>query len=304
MRIGLIIVIVISGLLGTLPSHAQIPSNCVIDAVLLIDSAGSLATDDFEQIKALANGIVASLPMGNARVGVIQFADNAETRIGLTGDAGAVSGAISGMSGIGGAADFRVALDAGEVLLAESRPFVARALVLITDGISATDARDRSAFIRANNIGIVTVGIGTGIARRELFRLASPSYSDIFAVFPADFQRAPASAGVVSRSICATSAIIGGRVAVRTYDARRYQIILNAADVPVNLYAQDGQLVQSTRTDTSGNYRFYVGAGVYRVQVELAGGATYAPGNDGSVGVTATPGYVNTRAYTLLQLLD
>ncbi|MBK8020165.1 MAG: VWA domain-containing protein [Chloroflexi bacterium] len=285
---------------------AQASGGCVIDAVLLIDTGGSAAPEDFDRLKAFAAATVGALPMGGVRLGVIGFDQTAQARLGLSGDGGAVAGAIGGLSVTGGAADFRVALEAGQALLAESRPYVTRALVLITDGISATDAYRRGELLRAEQIAIITVGAGGGVNRRELFGLATPSFyygGEQFTVFQPRIDRLPESVGPLAFSLCSAPAVVGGTVSGRTRDERGYPIILPYQGVTVTLLNPDDEPLATTVTDENGSYRFYVAPGTYALRVELPPGATFAPGNDGYLPlIRARLASINTRGYTLLEI--
>lgn len=286
-------------LLPVASTEAQAPADCVIDAVFLIDRANSFAPEDFEQIKAFAAAAVGSMPMGSVRIGVVGFSGASQTQIGLSGDGGAVSGAIRDLSVADDAADFRVALEAGEAALADARPYVSRALVLITDGFSATDAGRRAQLLRTNGIALVTMGIGSGVSSDELYNLASPGY----AVFAEQYATLMNSVGRLTGTLCRTSAVIGGTVRARTRDDRGFPITLPASGVPVDLLTEAGEVIRSTTTDTSGTYRFFVAAGRYAVRVHPSGGAVFAPGNDGFVPlIIARLGSVNTRAATLLEI--
>ncbi|MBL8132817.1 MAG: VWA domain-containing protein [Anaerolineae bacterium] len=303
-----ILLIVVFAARSPQTARAQAPGNCVIDAVLLIDTGGSAAPEDFEQIKAFAAAAVGALPMGGVRLGVIGFDGSAQTRLGLSGDGGAVAGAINSLSVTGGAADFRTGLDAGAALLAEARPYVTRALVLITDGISASDAARRSEFIRADNIAIITVGVGGGINRRELFNLATPSYyygGEQYTVFQPRLDRLGESVGALAFSLCSAPAVIGGTVSGRTRDERGYQITLPYSGVTVTLLTPQGEPLATTVTDDNGFYRFMVAPGDYTTRVTAPPEAHFTPGSDGTIPlIRARLGVSSTRATTLLQIGD
>lgn len=300
------IVLLLILLIPAVSAHAQAPGDCMIDAVLLIDTGGSESVESMEKVKSFAAAVVGNLPMGGVRIGVIGFGQTAQTHLGLSGDGGAVMGAIGGLGVTGDAADFRVALEAGAALLNDARGDVSRAVVLITDGISATTATRRAQTLRSQNIAILDVGIGNGVNARELFNLASSSYyyyGSSNTILQPDIDRLGESISQVTARLCAASAIIGGSVEARTRDDRGYPITLPVSGATVLLLTTDNQTLRSTVTDNNGRYRFYVAPGTYVMQVLLPPGAQFAPSNNGIIPpVTARLGVASTRADTLMEI--
>lgn len=280
---------------------AQAPANCVIDAVLLIDRGGSAAPEDFAQMQALAQGIAAALPLGGVRLGVIGFDGVATTHSGLSTDLGAVSGAIGAVAGGGGAADFITALDAADAMLAEARPYTTRAALIITDGISARDARERARDLDALGLQVLVFGVGSGVNRRELGNLGLAYFDST-----TTYGQAPAYAGQVAAALCRSAAVLGGRVAGRIYNERRQVVrILPVQGAEVSVLSRDGsQTIASTRTDSSGRYTFYLSGGIYQVRIHQPEGLAFSPGNDGLIPIAyAYQGGANTRGYTLFDVL-
>jgi len=298
--IGGIIIGIVCAIASTGTVAAQGPADCRIDAVLLFDRAGSAAPDDFARMKTFATNLVGALPIGGVRIGVIAFDAGQEVRLGLSGDANAVSGAIAGITSSDGAADLFGALEAGAVLLADARPYTTRAVVLITDGFSTRDARQRARELNAEGLSILAFGVGSGVNRYELGNIGL-SYMDSSSTF----ERAPDYAGAVAQSLCRASAVVGGRVAGRTLlEGQRYTTVLPVQGATVTLLTLDETPIASTRTDANGAYRFYVDDGQFAMRIEAAEGLAFAPGNDGFIPqVFARRGSSSTRAYTLMDVI-
>jgi von Willebrand factor type A domain len=301
------VVILISLVLLLLPLTAQAQdfSFCNLDVELLVDSSASLSPENFQRIKDFVSGIAANLPLGgdNVRIGVIQFADDAQPVIGLTTNAGAISGAVSGLNQIGGASNFVNALQAGQaVLAADRRPYVARALVLITDGFSVVDPQKVASDIRQQQTAILSVGIGGGVAPRELYNLASPFwYANT--VYLTRFDSLGYTVGGLRDGLCSSSAVVGGTISANQHTVRGWGKTYPPEGVTVNLCDADNNFIRSTATDAYGHYRFYVGPGRYNLVVILPDNASFMPSFDGRIGpIQARIGGRYTSAYTSIRV--
>ncbi len=304
------VIIFISLVLLLLPlaAEAQDYSYCTVDVELLIDSSASISPENFQRIKDFVGGIAASLPLSdqNVRLGVIQFADEAQPVIGLSADAGAIGGAVGGLNLLGGASNFVNALQTGQaVLAASSRPYVTRVLVLITDGFSVLDPQIAASDIRQQQTAILAVGIGGGTAASELYNLASSSYS-VNTVYLTRFDSLGYTIGGLRDGLCQIPPQIGGTVRTNEHTIRGWGKTYPAEGVTVKLYDADQNFVRSTVTDAYGQYRFYVGAGTYNVVVVLPDNASFMPTFDGRIGpitVSLTGySYGSTSAYTAIRV--
>jgi hypothetical protein len=291
--IGIILgLALLGGIFGQQRAAAGASDACMVDVVLVIDHASSLSPEALGHMSAFAGALAGALPMGTARLGVVGFARTGEVRLGLSGDGGAVGGAVAGLGIAQDAADFREGLSTGYALLdAEARPNAARALVLITDGFSATDTRSLVGRVRPSApTGLITVGVGAGVSRRELYNLSAPmrysyNFETPYALFAARSGDLPALAGQVASALCGLVPTIEGRVNARLpRDARGVRQIVAAQNALVSLLNEAGGVIASTRTDANGRYLFYVMPGVlYHVRVEPVPGYPFAPGYDGLI---------------------
>jgi von Willebrand factor type A domain/SdrD B-like domain len=292
-------------LLLPLGAQAQDFSYCSVDVELLIDSSASISPENFQRIKDFVGGIAANLPLGgdNVRIGVIQFAGEAQPVIGLTTNAGAISGAVSGLSLLGGASNFVNALQAGQAALeANSRPYVTRALVLITDGFSVIDPQRTASAIRQQQTAILAVGIGGGLAARELYNIASPLYY-ANTVYLTRFDTLGYTVGGLRDGLCNTPGVVGGTISANLHTVRGWGKTYAPEGVTVNLYDTNQNLIRSTVTDAYGHYRFYVGPGTYNLVVVLPEKASFMPTFDGRIGpVRVSVGRRYTSAYTSIRV--
>ena len=279
--------LILSPLTATRAQAAQTQgSACNLEVVLLVDSSGSLTAENFETVKTFAAGIANSLPLGDdgVRVGVVQFGNDAQTVLDLSADGGAISGALGGLALMGGGSNFVNALQTGQAMLAaESRPYVTRTLVLITDGFSTADAQIAASDIRQADTVILAVGIGGGANSHELYNLAAASYY-ANTVFLTRFDTLGPTIGGLRDGLCRSAALVGGRIAEQQRDIHNKRYYIPAPNVTVTLLDEDMNVIRSTVTDAYGTYQFYVAAGTYNVRVDLPPGASFLPGFDGRIG--------------------
>ena len=152
-----------------------------LDLMLVIDGSGSIFASDFNRMKDFSNGLVDSFAVSDAaaRIGVVQFSGQGQGRleIGLSGNAAAVHGAISGMVQIEGFTDIQegLALGQGEIA-ANGRAGVPHIIILLTDGQQEGAPGDpvaEAAAARAAGTQIYAVGVGGGPNVDQLNAIAS-----------------------------------------------------------------------------------------------------------------------------------
>ncbi|VDI82665.1 Hypothetical predicted protein [Mytilus galloprovincialis] len=158
-----------------------------VDLVFLVDSSGSVGHNNFIKVKNFVTSSVNRFIIGNrdTLVSVVTFASTPHTEFKLNSlhDKLPLANAIHGIRYISGGTNTGEALKfVGSHIFQPSsgdRINARNILVVITDGQSnnhvATIAQAN--YLRNNNILIIAVGIGSGISKSELDRMASgPSY--------------------------------------------------------------------------------------------------------------------------------
>ena len=207
-----------AALLAAVPARAGAPAPSHLAVALLIDTSGSMTTNDPTHSRvAAARQVAAALGPGDL-LGVVGFGDTVSvllplTAMGTPSSASAVDGAL-GRVGASGATDLLGAITTGSELLGgDANPQDWHVMMLITDGVpdlpalrdpaaaAAYRARMESAVEAAAAHGWVvdTVGLGSGVDAAELAKLASlgdgqyqfaPSAADLSARLLAAFQAA------------------------------------------------------------------------------------------------------------------
>ncbi len=278
-------------LTGATGASAQVAEACMVDVVLAIDHAASLAPETLAEMSAFAGRLAGALPMGTARIGVVGFAGEGVVRLGLSADGGAVAGAVAGLGIAPTAADFRTGLSAAYALLdAEARPNATRAVLLVTDGFSSTDTAARVGAVRPSQpTGVIAVGVGSGVSRRELLSLSIPAFysyydsSSPYTLYTTRAAELPGVAGSAAAALCRLVPTIGGSVSGRLpRDSRGVRQVLPVQNAVVTLLNGANEAIASTRTDQNGRYLFYVTPGYgYTIRVEPVPGYPFANGQDG-----------------------
>ncbi|MBI3932849.1 MAG: FHA domain-containing protein [Acidobacteria bacterium] len=169
---------------------------------LVLDTSGSLRLEDLERTRALAAGLLESLPSGS-EVAVFTFDDAARLVLPRTSRAEEVRAAIEHVTISGRFTALHDALyDASRYL--RDAPSPRRAILLVTDGKdenSALQLEDALAVAQQTSIPVFTVGIGR-VRERVLRRIAKltageylPGPEATGAVLAARLLAAPESAG-------------------------------------------------------------------------------------------------------------
>lgn len=122
------------------PAWAGSAPSGSIDAVLVMDSSGSMRHNDPLRLRVPAAKLFISLLGSGDRVGVISFSGRAWPVLGLTAVTGAtdqrrLDAAVDKVSSLGAFTNLYAAVDAGRhMLVTQGRPGVRRYLILMSDG--------------------------------------------------------------------------------------------------------------------------------------------------------------------------
>jgi Mg-chelatase subunit ChlD len=154
------------------PSCDHPATDNAVDIALVLDSSGSMATNDPERLRVQsAKNFVDSLTP-NDRGAVVLFTDTGRLAQGLTHDQTALKAALDTAGSNGGTsltAGVRTALDA---LDAAASPSPLRSVILLTDGEGAYDSA-LSERARSSRVSINTIGLGAGPDEALLRRIAA-----------------------------------------------------------------------------------------------------------------------------------
>lgn len=202
-----------------------------LSVVLVLDVSGSMSGGALDGAKRAAADFIASL-RPNDQAGLVTFNDSVAIRVGLTGDRGALTGAIGGLQASGGTALYE-AVQTG-VYMARVAPSERKAVVVLTDGEntaqSQTTADGSLAVGRQGHLPIFTVGFGAAPDEGYLRTLASATqgqyraatagnvgavYADIAALLRNQYiltMNAPAAADGKEATLRVTASIGGSDV--------------------------------------------------------------------------------------------
>ena len=174
-----------------------------LDLVFILDSSGSVGSDDFQSMLRSIETIVSSetLRIGpdDTRVAIIRFSTDANLLFNLSrySDLDSLIQGISEVNFIGGGTNTQSALRLlresaanGDLGLRDSTSAVPIAIV-ITDGRSGLPAQEAELLHTSTNFDVFAVGVGSNIDVQELMLIAG---SDGFVIQidsfgPSDFQR-------------------------------------------------------------------------------------------------------------------
>ncbi len=150
------------------------PASGLMDVTLVMDISSSMQGLRLARAKEAAITFLKTLDPQNTRVGLATFESEAKTLSQLTNDFDRLTGLIAGLTATGGTA-IDAGLQVGEsILAADERPDTARAVLLLSDGMSAVDpALQAAAKIKARGAKILTVGVGSATDQTLLSAIAS-----------------------------------------------------------------------------------------------------------------------------------
>ena len=161
------------------------------DIAFILDSSGSLR-NDYDKEKAFLNSLATTFGISNdgARAGVVTFSYNSEHTIKLNdhNDISSFADAVNKIPLMGSTTriDKALRLTQKEMFTLQNggRPGVNRLVFVLTDGSQTqdADAEDPGAVaeeLRNSGIRLITVGIGKGVNKTELARIAGDA-KDVF----------------------------------------------------------------------------------------------------------------------------
>ena len=119
-------------------------TDCLIDIIFVLDSSGSIGSQDFEQMTAFVSKVVGGLFIGNysARIGLVTFSTAVGESFNLNdySTVGSIKSAISSLTYTGGGTQTHLALEHVRATMLTSaagdRSNVPNSVVVFTDGRS------------------------------------------------------------------------------------------------------------------------------------------------------------------------
>jgi Mg-chelatase subunit ChlD len=154
------------------------------DIVLVVDRSGSMEGQKLAAAKAAVAAFAGDLDFAQSRAGMVIFNLEAELRVPLSADPGAVLAGLSSFDA-GGGTDIGKAVDvAADELRANGRPGVEPIIVLMTDGRpdnAEIDADDAALRARSAGIRLFTIGFGPDTDAGLMRRMASSADDYFFA---------------------------------------------------------------------------------------------------------------------------
>ncbi|KAL5022346.1 hypothetical protein ScPMuIL_001501 [Solemya velum] len=180
---------------GAVSGARRAQSSCLqrADIVFLVDSSGSIGQNNFVKLQTFLKGIISKLDVGTDRVhvGVERFSSYPTMVFPLSRytSTSQTNQAIDGIRYVGGGTNTADALRYMREQMFSTqngaRSNVPRIGVVITDGRSSNSRNTVSEADKArmNNIGLIAVGVGSGIDTNELHGVADdPDNSNTFTV--------------------------------------------------------------------------------------------------------------------------
>lgn len=160
---------------------AALPKTCdasvKVDAALVIDSSGSMQTNDPSGLrKTAAQGFVASMKADD-RALVVDFDSSALLRQGLTNNVAALNAAITQIDSAGGT-NIGAGVSVGLTALGAAQPDRSRVVILLTDGEGSYDT-GLTQQMAADGIRVFTIGL-TGSVDEVLLRGIADSTGGIY----------------------------------------------------------------------------------------------------------------------------
>ena len=153
-----------------MPPHSP-PCVAQLELVLVLDKSGSVRSAQ-SSILDFAREIVSQFALSPtaAQIGVVEFSNDGDTLIGLSGDVTAVQAAIDSASAAGGGTSVSDGLALGLSVIqgTAARAGVPSTILLLTDGVQTVDGNDQTAIAQAavvKNAGVSIVSVGFGGAR-------------------------------------------------------------------------------------------------------------------------------------------
>jgi uncharacterized protein YegL len=181
--------------------------DCVLDLVFVVDSSGSIGSPNWGTMMTFLNSITSDLTIGpdNVHVGLVVFGTDAQVTFDLDegSDATVVSPMIMGAAYLdSGSTDIAAGVEEARTMVFQGigdRPGVPNVMVVISDGLSDENAANNQASLaKADNINIITIGIGNNVDEQLLKDMSS--LNEVFTVD--DFDALDLIAGPVAQAAC------------------------------------------------------------------------------------------------------
>ncbi|XP_044151369.1 collagen alpha-6(VI) chain-like [Bufo gargarizans] len=145
---------------------AKACQNVEADVIFLVDSSGSIGTENFNKMKNFMKSLVNKTEVGpnNLQFGIVQFSDlNMEVlQLNKNGTTAIIWDAINKMGYMGKGTYTGKALEFVSQYFTEmkgARPKMKKFLILITDGKAQDDVKLQAESLRNNSVNIISVGI-------------------------------------------------------------------------------------------------------------------------------------------------
>merc|ERR1712048_237759 len=149
-----------------------------VDVAFLIDSSGSIHSQDYELMKKWLVDFTKNFAIGdyNAKFAIVQYAKKIESVFTFNHNTTDLDKAVTNMQQIRGQTFTGQALEYAKdnvfTLEAGSRPDVAKVIILITDGKATDDPLEIAKLIHDWKVLVYTVGVGQA-DQQELLQIAS-----------------------------------------------------------------------------------------------------------------------------------
>jgi Mg-chelatase subunit ChlD len=150
-----------------------------IDVVFSIDSSGSMDWNDPSDLRKLAASSFVDRLKEEDRSAVVDFDSYAYTRVNLTTDKTKVKYAISQIDSVGGTNLYSGLKAAVDELTTNGNADHEKYIIFLTDG-DGTWYESALTSAKANNITVYTIGLGSGINRSLLERIADETGGKFF----------------------------------------------------------------------------------------------------------------------------
>lgn len=149
-----------------------------IDIILVIDGSGSISSSDFVLIQKFIPAIADRLDMTAARIGVVQFSDDARIEFGLTSQIANISADAAKIRQLGSGTNLAAGLSLAQtelVLHGRKDNQAKQAMLVLSDGNSnkGQDPVQMAAALKIQGYDLYTVGIGDDINATQLQLVAS-----------------------------------------------------------------------------------------------------------------------------------
>jgi len=150
------------------------PCKAKLDVVVVLDGSASIRSSDWQKALSFVNKLVGGFKISADQVelGVVQFSEHADTVIGLSDDASAITAAVSSLRQMRmNTNTYAGFTQAQSILSAQGRPGTkGKLVIIITDGVQnmGPPAKVPADALKASGVQIFGVGVGSGADPREI----------------------------------------------------------------------------------------------------------------------------------------